>query len=280
MNTALLQQAADSVQRALPKANPRWALVLGSGWGVVAEAFTSLAVLPYQAIPGYGGTQVVGHAGRLVLATHRGVDLLIFQGRRHWYEGAGWEPVAIPIAIARAMGVSTIVLTNAAGGIRADLRPGSLMIIDDHINGMGSNPLIGPHDAQWGDRFPDMSQVYSRELRSCFDEAARRAGQAVSHGVYLASSGPPYETPAEVRSFARLGADAVGMSTVPEAILARAAGLRVAGLSCITNFAAGVTDAPLSHTEVIEETQRAQARMRALLIGLFDLLAAESPPAA
>ena len=277
MNATLLEETAQRVASLLQPARPRWAMILGSGWGMVAEAFTVTRSASYRDIPGLGGTQVEGHAGRLVLASHADHDLLIFQGRRHWYEGAGWDPVAIPIAICRAMGVSTLVLTNAAGGIRKGLKPGDLMVIDDHINGMGATPLVGPHATLWGPRFPDMSAVYTPELRDLFDQSAAKAGLTVQHGVYLATSGPSYETPAEVRAFRSLGADAVGMSTVPEAVLARAAGMRVAGLSCITNYAAGMAPSPLSHAEVIEETQRAQGRMRALLLGMFDLLVDSSP---
>ncbi|MDA0578003.1 MAG: purine-nucleoside phosphorylase [Verrucomicrobia bacterium] len=278
MNSDILKAGAAHVRKGLPQARPRWAIILGSGWGVVAEAFKASATIPYAEIPGYGETQVAGHAGRLILAQHQGTDLLIFQGRRHWYEGAGWEPVAMPIAIARSLGISTIVLTNAAGGIRSDLHPGDIMVIDDHINALGASPLIGPHDPFWGPRFPDMSTVYRRPLRQLLDRAARQLDHPVAHGVYLASSGPAYETPAEIRAFERLGADAVGMSTVPEAILANAAGMQVVGLSCITNFAAGVMDTPLSHSEVIEETQRAQAPMRRLITTFFDLLAESAEP--
>ncbi len=273
MNNTILQQAAKSVQARLPNAKPAWAMVLGSGWGSVADSFHAIMTIPYSEIPGYGVTQVQGHAGRLILAQHKDTQLLIFQGRRHLYEGAGWEPVAMPIAIARALGVNTVVLTNAAGGIRSDLRPGDLMVIDDHINALGVNPLTGPHDSFWGPRFPDMSTIYKRPLRQLFDRASQQLNHPVAHGVYLATPGPSYETPAEIRAFQRLGADAVGMSTVPEAILANASGMQVAALSCITNLAAGVSDAPLSHTEVIAETNRAQDPMRRLITAFFDLLA-------
>lgn len=279
MQMPLIQKAVDHVRERFDDVHPGFAMILGSGWGVVVDAFEVRRTLDYHDIPGYGGTQVEGHAGRMILASHRGHDLIIFQGRRHWYEGAGWEPIAIPVAIAKDLGVHTLVLTNAAGGIRSDLRPGCLMVIDDHINAMGANPLMGGHEAFWGARFPDMSAVYHPDLRRQFDEAAHRSGQPVAHGVYLATSGPTYETPAEIRAFQRLGADAVGMSTVPEAVLANAAGIRVAGLSCITNCAAGVSDAPLAHSEVIEESRRAQTRMRALLAALFDELIRPGRPA-
>jgi purine-nucleoside phosphorylase len=274
MNAEILNRAAAAVRRRFPDAAPRWAMVLGSGWSDVAEVFRLLDGEDYVNIPGYGGTCVRGHAGRLCLAEHDGIELLIFQGRRHWYEGVGWEPVAMPVAVSVALGVRAILLTNAAGGICPDLYPGSLMVIDDHINAMGANPLLGPHDSAWGTRFADMSETYRRDLRDRLDGAARQAGIPVSHGVYLAASGPTYETPAEIRAFRRLGADAVGMSTVPEATLANAAGLHVCGVSCITNYAAGVGDGALSHDDVIAETQRVQDRMRRLVEAFFTLSAA------
>jgi len=273
MNQALLEEAAAAVKRRLKGASPQDALVLGSGWGDVADCFDAVDVLPYSEIPTLGGTRVVGHAGRLVLASCEGRQLLIFQGRRHWYEGVGWEPVALPVFLCVRFGVSRVLFTNAAGGVRENLQPGDLMVIDDHVNAIGSNPLAGPHDSIWGPRFPDMSEVYDRELRAALDAAAAAVGQALAHGVYLATTGPVYETPAEIRAYAAMGADAVGMSTVPEATLAHAAGLRVAGLSCITNLAAGVSPTPLSHDEVIAETGRAQHRMQALLPRFFSALA-------
>ncbi len=257
---------------------PRWAMILGSGWGGVADAFEILQNIPYEDIPGLGRTGVAGHAGRLLLATHHAQPFLIFQGRRHWYEGAGWAPVALPLRLIHGMGIRTLILTNAAGGIRADLKPGDLMLIEDHLNAMGVNPLIGAHDPTWGPRFPDLSAVYDPDLRTLWMAAAEALGQPLARGVYLATSGPTYETPAEIRAYRAWGGDAVGMSTVPEAILAHAAGLRVTALSCITNLAAGVSPTPLSHAEVIAETDRAQPRMQALFREALSRLAARPDP--
>ncbi len=252
-------------------------IVLGSGWRDVTQGFGTLATLPYADLPGLGATQVAGHAGQLVRAECGGGEVLIFVGRRHWYEGVGWGPVALPVALACGLGAKAIVLTNSAGGVREGLLPGSLMVIDDHINAMGVNPLVGSHDPAWGPRFPDMSCVYDSDLRSRLDAAARRAAVPVTHGVYLAVSGPSYETPAEIRAFRKLGADAVGMSTVPEAILAHAAGLRVAGLSCITNAAAGLTES-LSHREVLERAAAALPAMTAVLREFVALTVKEGTP--
>ncbi|MDP6524337.1 MAG: purine-nucleoside phosphorylase [Kiritimatiellia bacterium] len=266
MDSDLLYKAAESVVGLFPSASPDCALILGSGWSDVASAFEIIHSVDYSEIPLLGAVSVQGHTGRLCLASTEDRQLLIFQGRRHWYEGEGWHPIALPVLICLRFGVRSVLLTNAAGGIRQDLSPGDLMIIDDHINAMGSSPLIGPHSEILGPRFPDQSNVYDSALRSLLDRCADELGQAVGHGVYVASSGPAYETPAEVASFRSMGADAVGMSTVPEATLANAVGMRVAGLSCITNLAAGVSDKPLTHSEVITETNRAKGRMTALIV--------------
>lgn len=276
MNRSVLDQALEEVASALPAATPTVAVVCGSGWGDVVTSSSNARSVPYSDIPGLGATGVKGHAGRLLLADVCGSQTLVFEGRRHWYEGLGWDPIAIPVFLSARLGVRSLFLTNAAGGIRADLTPGSLMVIDDHINAMGANPLTGPHDTAWGPRFADMTNVYDADLRRLLDQAALQAGEALRHGVYLAASGPTYETPAEVRAYASMGADAVGMSTVPEAILGRAAGMRVVGISCITNWAAGMSPSTLNHAEVISETARAKPRMRTLLAEFFSLLAQES----
>lgn len=272
MNIALLREAADKVRDTFQDPQPYCALVLGSGWGEVAMAFRTKESMSYAEIPCMGRTETKGHSGRLILAETAGFDVLIFQGRRHWYEGAGWEPVALPVFLSLAFGASAIILTNAAGSMRSDLNPGDLMVIDDHINAMGSNPLVGKHDPVWGPRFPDQTQVYDKSLRELLDESAHRLGRKLPHGVYIATSGPGYETPSEIAAFRVMGADAVGMSTVPEAILAHSAGLRVAGISCITNMAAGISTGSLSHDEVISEARRIQPLMKTLLAEFFGLL--------
>jgi len=265
VNIKILDNGTTIVKRAFRGAKPISALILGSGWSHVTEAFESKRSLDYGDIPCLGSPQVTGHPGRLVLGETAGAELLIFEGRRHWYEGQGWEPVAFPIHLAISFGVKIVVLTNTAGGIRRDLRPGRLMVMDDHINAMGVNPLVGRHEAFWGPRFPDQREVYDRRLRRQLHATAQRIGQELSHGVYIAVSGPTYETPAEIAAFRSMGADAVGMSTVPEALLAHAAGLRVAGISCISNRAAGRTRPTTTHEAVLAETRKIQPRIQALL---------------
>ncbi len=267
MDIGVIEKAWQAVQNALPDVAPRVAVILGSGWSTVAEAFECSARLPYSRIPGLGAPGVKGHAGELAVVKCGSAQALFFMGRRHWYEGVGWEPIAIPVYVARQMGVRMLVLTNAAGGIREDLTPGSLMLLEDHINAMGTNPLVGPHSPDWGPRFPDQTRIYSPRLQDIFAATADTLSIQLSRGVYLAATGPTYETPAEIRAYGAVGADAVGMSTVPEAILGNAAGMEVAAVSCITNAAAGISAQPLSHTEVIEETRRTQPRMRDLLDG-------------
>jgi purine-nucleoside phosphorylase len=266
INIEALDKAARFIKDLWPGAQPLCGLILGSGWSDVANAFNPFKDIPYAKIPGLGKPGVAGHSGRLIWGESAGVETLIFQGRRHWYEGEGWTPVALPIYLLKALGARLVLLTNAAGGVRADLHPGKLMVIDDHINMMGANPLIGPHLAVFGPRFPDQSAVYDARLRKLLDIAGAAARESLTHGIYLADSGPVYETPAEIHAFRTLGADAVGMSTVPEAMLAHAAGLRVAGLSCITNLAAGVGKQPLSHEEVTEATTKAMPRMKAVIL--------------
>jgi len=265
MNATILDQSLQALQKHLQIEHVQHVLILGSGWSNIADAFPVLAEIPYEQIPAMGAPGVAGHKGRLLLVEAGNTQALIFQGRRHWYEGLGWNPVAFPVYVAKCLAAQHVLLTNAAGGINPQLSPGDLMIITDHINYMGHNPLVGPHDPVWGPRFPDQSSIYTPCLRSAMQHAARETGYPVHEGVYLAASGPLYETPAEIRMFRMLGADAVGMSTVPEAVLASAAGMQVGAISCITNHAAGVTDAPLGHAEVLEATQKAMPVMKAIL---------------
>ncbi len=275
MDRKILDEALAFVRGRWPKAQPEMGLILGSGWSEVVDSFNVAASLSYEEIPGLGRTGVIGHAGRLVLAESSGIETMIFQGRRHYYEGVGWTPVALPVFLLKSFGAKGVLVTNAAGGVRADLVPGKLMIIEDHINLLGANPLVGPHDSFWGPRFPDQSEVYDLTLRRLLALAGRDAGEELARGVYLADSGPTYESPAEIRAFRALGADAVGMSTVPESLLANAAGLRVAGLSCITNCAAGISAHPLSHEEVTDATRKAMARMKQVVLNFWKEVARE-----
>ena len=272
LDTSRFIEATDLVERRLGAARPAMAAILGSGWSDAVESFTVKAEVPYSEIPCLGETSVEGHPGKLLLLEQEGIEILAFLGRRHWYEGLGWEPVALPVRLCVSLGVSIVLLTNAAGGIREDLEPGTLMIIDDHINAMGSQPLAGTHSPFWGERFVDQSEVYDHGLRDLLDRAAKAAGVEVAHGVYLATPGPAYETPAEIRAFRILGADAIGMSTVPEATLASAAGLRVAALSCITNTAGSHDGGNVSHDAVLDVSRGAAAPMRGVLLAFLDQL--------
>ncbi|MBN1669953.1 MAG: purine-nucleoside phosphorylase [Kiritimatiellae bacterium] len=269
-----LAASLDAVRRMVGNARPDCGLVLGSGWSSAAEGFACRASVGYEEIPALGAATVPGHGGRLLDAEYAGLRTLIFQGRRHWYEGAGWTPIAAPVYLLRALGATVAVFTNAAGGLHGDWAPGALMLVSDHINGMGTNPLQGPHAPFWGPRFPDQTQVYDRELLAGLRRAARQTETEVHEGVYLAVSGPTFETPAEIRAYRAWGADAVGMSTVPEAMLASAAGMRVAAVSLIANPAAGLGP-PISHENVMTVTQRALPRMRALLQAFWRDMAKE-----
>lgn len=269
MNIETLEKAADKIRTHFKNPTPKAGMILGSGWGEVIASFDVIDTLPYEEIPGLGKTGVVGHSGQLVLAEGAGIQTFIFQGRRHYYEGEGWTPVAIPVYALSQLNVDWTLLTNAAGGIRDDLTPGNLMVLSDHINNMDTNPLIGPHHKCWGPRFPDLSCAYDPAMREALKRASDKADLNASEGVYLASSGPFYETPSEIRAYKTLGADAVGMSTVPEAMLANAAGLKVAGLSCITNSAAGISKNPLSHEEVSETAQQTMPKMKAMIANFW-----------
>ena len=247
---------------------PRVALILGSGLGALAEEIEERVAIPYGEIPGYPVSTVAGHAGRVVAGRLEGVPVVAFQGRFHAYEGHPAERLALPVRTAAALGAETLVVTCAAGGVNPRLGPGDLMIIDDHINLMWRNPLIGP--VREGDeRFPDMSRPYDPEYMELAEAVARERRIAVVRGVYAAVLGPSYETPAEIRMLGRFGADAVGMSTVPEVVAARAAGMRVLGLALITNQAAGISGGPLHHDEVIAAGAAAAERFRDLVLGFL-----------
>lgn len=263
-----MDEAVTAVKTAWPDAKPEMGIVLGSGWGEAVSGFRVKAALGYEQIPNLGKTGVEGPAGQLVWAEFEGTELFVFQGRRHCYEGEGWTPVVLPVWILKQFGAETVLLTNASGGIRDDLKPESLMVIADHINMLGANPLAGPHNPAFGTHFPDQTEVYSSNLRKKL-----LAAGADSEGVYVATSGPTFETPAEIHAFRSMGADAVGMSTVPEAIFANALGLQVAGLSCVCNWAAGLGDEKLSGEDVIRTAHETMPRMRAILNGFVKELA-------
>ncbi|MBM4143284.1 MAG: purine-nucleoside phosphorylase [Lentisphaerae bacterium] len=270
MNMALMEESLAAVCARLPACRPHCALIAGSGWAPALDALATRARTRYADIPHLGALAVPGHPGELRLATHAGCEALVFAGRRHWYEGGGWEPVALPVYLALKLGASVLVLTNAAGGIREDLAPGDLMTITDHINAMGVNPLVGNRDPLWGPLFADQTCVYDAPLRLCLDAAAARSGVALTRGVYAAVSGPVYETPAEIRALRAAGADAVGMSTVPEALLGSAAGMRVLGIACVSNRAARSNAPRLNHADAVAVTTAAAPRMRALLCALLE----------
>lgn len=230
---------------------PKVGIVLGSGLGGLADQIEQPCVLPYRDLPGFVPSTAPGHAGQLLLGHIGTVPVVCMQGRLHYYEGYRMEDIIFPVRVMKALGVQVLILTNAAGGVNLSYRPGDLMLLTDHINLLGTNPLIGPNDEETGPRFPDLSHVYTPALRKLALQAADECGISLQQGVYLAATGPSYETPAEIRMFRTLGADAVGMSTVPEAIAAAHCGLQVLGFSLITNMGAGILDQPLSSEEVI-----------------------------
>jgi purine-nucleoside phosphorylase len=266
-STSLYERAehANRIVRSRISVEPRIAIVLGSGLGGFADDFDESVAIPYEEIPGFVRSTAQGHAGRLVIGKVDSVPMLAMQGRVHYYEGYSLEEVTFPIRVFNLLGIKTLVLTNAAGGINVQLTQGALMVISDHLNLMGVNPLRGPNDERFGPRFPDMSAVYSPELQELVVEEAKAINVEVRRGRYGALSGPSYETPAEIHLLRTLGADAVGMSTVPEAIVARHMGMEVLGISCITNMAAGISDEPINHEEVMATGDRVRATFTELL---------------
>src|SRR6476619_4721159 len=270
-STSLYERAehAARIIRSRISVEPRIALVLGSGLGGFADDFEEAVRIPYEDIPGFVRSTAQGHAGQLVIGKIDSVPVLAMQGRVHYYEGYSLEEVTFAVRTFGLLGVKTLVLTNAAGGINVQLTQGALMVISDHVNLMGVNPLRGPNDERFGPRFPDMSAVYSPELQELVIDEARAVGVEVRRGIYGGLSGPSYETPAEIHLLRTLGADAVGMSTVPEAIVARHMGVEVLGISCINNMAAGVLPQPVNHEEVIETGKRVAGQFIALLEGIL-----------
>jgi purine-nucleoside phosphorylase len=266
-----VRAAADSL-KARGVGTPDVGVVLGSGLGNFTERLTESMTIPYGEIPGWPASAVIGHAGKLVVGSIAGKRVAALSGRAHLYEGHDFKTVTFATRVLGTLGVRVLLLTNAAGGIKVEFGAGTLMLIEDHINLMGGNPLTGPNDERFGLRFPDMTNVYSPRLRGLAMEAARAAGMTIGSGVYVALHGPSYETPAEIRFLRTIGADAVGMSTVPEAIAARHMGMEVLGISCITNAAAGVLPQPLDHNEVMAVAARVRGEFSALLEGTIGRL--------
>ena len=261
-----VSEAAAFVRRvARVDRTPDVAVVLGSGLGRFASTLEASLTVAYRDVPHWPASTAVGHDGRIVVGRSGRRTVVALVGRAHVYEGYDFATAAFAVRVLGLLGLNTLVLTNAAGGIRTTLTPGALMVIDDHINLMGGNPLTGPNDERFGPRFPDMTEVYSRRLRAVADEAASALGLALSHGVYVGLHGPSYETPAEIRYLRAIGADAVGMSTIPESLAARHMGIDVLGISCISNMAAGVLPEPLSHDDVLATTERVGGQFVALL---------------
>lgn len=267
----MLQKTVDFIRGKIGDFNPEIGIVLGSGLGELADEYCQIAI-PYSEIPGFEASTVSGHKSRLVFAEINGKKVVMMQGRFHYYEGHPIQKVVFPIKVMKKLGVKTVMLTNAAGGVNKAFNPSDLMIITDHINHMNVNPLIGPNDDTMGDRFPDMSEVYSPELVELTKKTAAKLGIDVQEGVYMALTGPSYETPAEVRMARIVGADAVGMSTVPEAIVAKWAGMNVIGISCICNSAAGVSTVALSHADVIHAASVAKERFKVLVKEVINAL--------
>jgi len=263
----LFEQIAEAVDFITSKSSlkPEVGVILGSGLGEFAESLEDKTIIPYESIPHFKQVSVKGHAGRLVIGRIGGRPAAVMQGRYHYYEGHDIDEVVFPVRVLCRLGIKSLLLTNASGGINRLLEPGDLMIIRDHINMMGINPLMGPNDDRLGPRFPDMSTVYDPQLSDKIAAAMQAQGLGVKRGVYLALTGPSYETPAEINMLSVWGADAVGMSTVPEAITARHMNVAVAGISCVCNLAAGISKTPLSHKEVTETADRVKEPFKKLL---------------
>ncbi|MGA8740183.1 MAG: purine-nucleoside phosphorylase [Terracidiphilus sp.] len=267
-----VSEAAQFLRAKLGRLRPRLGIVLGSGLGAAANAVHDPVIVPYESIPHFPKSTVEGHSGRLVAGTLGGTPVVVMQGRVHFYEGYSPQDVTFPMRVMGALGIRAVILTNAAGGIVEGYKIGQLVLIADHINLMGWNPLVGPNEPRFsfnrpngGLRFFDMSDAYSKRLRQVAIQATEMEGQTLEEGVYLAVSGPSFETPAEIRAFRTMGATLVGMSTVPETIVARHMGIEVLGISCVTNLAAGLSPTPLSHTEVFEAGKQVERKLAELL---------------
>ena len=263
-----MERTVDYIKSKIGDFKPEIAIVLGSGLGELADEYCEIK-LAYSEIPGFPVSTVKGHNGNLVFAKVNGKNVMMMQGRFHFYEGHSMQTVTYPIKIMKKLGVETILITNAAGGVNPYFKPSSLMIIKDHINFMGTNPLIGPNDDTLGERFPDMSEVYTKSLREIAHTCSKNLNIPVEEGIYIALTGSTYETPAEVNMVRTLGADAVGMSTVPEAIVASYLKMKVLGISCICNSAAGISTVGLSHKEVLEAAEKAKTNFKKLVLEII-----------
>ncbi|GIP48517.1 Purine nucleoside phosphorylase 1 [compost metagenome] len=268
LTIGMIREAAEYI-RSRSALTPKVGLILGSGLGVLADHIEQPVSIDYRDIPFFPQSTVEGHAGELLIGTVQGTAVVLMKGRFHMYEGYGPEMTAFPVRVMKELGVSTLLVTNAAGGVNTSYHPGDLMLISDHLNLTGRNPLVGPNDEELGARFPDMSQAYSRRLRDIARKIAADKGVPLQEGVYAGLLGPTYETPAEIRMLRTLGADAVGMSTVSETIVARHAGIEVLGISCISNMASGILDQPLSHQEVMETTERVREKFLSLVLSII-----------
>lgn len=269
MGFSALVMAAAACIRGVTQVEPGVAVILGSGLGAFAEEVREATAISYADIPGFPRPTVEGHPGVMVFGALEGKRVLVMRGRFHYYEGHKMQELGLPVRLAWVLGCRTLIVTNAAGAINRQFRPGDLMVITDHVNLMGDNPLIGEYEAGWGPRFPDMSEAYSRELVALAERVGGQSGVRLRRGVYVAVAGPSYETPAEIEFLRRMGADAVGMSTVPEVIVASQLGMKVLGVSCITNMAASHRGKRLSHLDVLTVTSQVAGKMRVLLRGVI-----------
>lgn len=269
INQAAIQEAAAYIRQHSNNINPEIGLILGSGLGVLADLIEDGISIPYHDIPHFPVSTVEGHAGELLLGTVGGRKVMMMKGRFHLYEGYKPELTTFPVRVMKELGVKSMLVTNAAGGVNTSYEAGDLMVISDHLNMTGTNPLMGTNDNALGVRFPDMSEAYSKRLRAVAHEVAQEQGVKLQEGVYAGLLGPNYETPAEIVMLRTLGSDAVGMSTVSEVIVARHAGLEVLGFSCITNMAAGILDQPLDHSEVMETADRVREKFLKLVLGII-----------
>ena len=268
-----ISESAEFLKEKWGQHTPKIAIICGSGWGSIIDQLNSIHSISYDQVPCLSKTTISGHSGNLHLCSISGMEFLVFQGRRHFYEGEGWAVIRAPVFLAHELDIRSLLITNAAGGISSKLKVADLMLISDHINMMPSNPLIGTTSHPEIPRFPDQTKVYDCNLGQLLKNAAKENGIDVQEGIYLGLSGPAFETPAEINAFAKLGADAVGMSTIPEAMVANALGMKTIGLSCISNLASGISKNPLSHEDVELASSEALPKMKSLVFAFLNSLA-------